>query len=52
MNATAKRFPGKYIVIGLVAFVVLFLLTGFLLAYRLGPSADKWREGDRIDKKK
>ena len=52
MTEPVKRFPGKYIVYGLVAFVVLFLLSGFLLAYRLVHSADKWREGDRIDKKR
>lgn len=52
MNEPVKRFPGKYIVFGLVAFVVLFLLSGFLLADRLGPAADRWREGDRSDKKK
>ncbi len=52
MNEPKKRFPGKYIVYGLIAFVTLFMITGFVLAYRLTPVAERWRESDHPSQKK
>ncbi|HJZ58677.1 MAG TPA: hypothetical protein VKE74_27290 [Gemmataceae bacterium] len=38
------RFPGRYIVVGMLVFVVLFLAVGLVLAYRLTPAAERFHE--------
>ena len=38
------RFPGRYIVVGMLVFVALFLVVGFVLAYRLTPAAERFHE--------
>lgn len=40
-----KRYSGRPIVYGIVVFVILFLIVGFVLAYRLTPVAERWRGG-------
>lgn len=43
MNRTVRRTPGRLIVFGIIAFVLGFLVVGFVLAYRLTPVAERWR---------
>lgn len=45
MNRSGKRVSGRPIVLGIIVFVIFFMVVSFILAYRLTPVAERWRSG-------
>jgi hypothetical protein len=46
MSGGPRRVPGKYAVFVMAAIVAALFVGGLVLALRLTPAAQRWREGD------